>query len=339
MHPRPLPTPRGPLIAQADPRPLARARSLAGVLAASVLIGLAGSACGGGASADAGSVPPAIESTAPADDATTTTEEATTAPEAPTSETVDVDGEAWFAGFHVTLGEATAELEPGRGGTVTIEAEFENTGDDDARLDATLDLAYGGEHAREASGMDIPSVPGGTTTNGTFAFDVEDTFSFDEAVLTFGRSANQQAVVPLSPAAGEAVTREPVELDLSGAGTAGDLRLELLEGELRADQPWKHGQMEDGSLVLTVRYDATFTSDFAGGFAFTAENVALRLPDGTVVGIIGDGQSQSIELIGPESTVKDLYSRFEIEDPASGEYALLVRSFDDAEAEIPFSIP
>ena len=77
---------------------------------------------------------------------------------------------------------------------------------------------------------------------------------------------------------------------------------------------------------------------FAGGFAFTGENVALKLPDGTTVGTIQDGDSQSIELIGPESTAKDLFSRFEIEDPAAGEYTLLVRSFDDAVDEIPFTI-
>ena len=65
----------------------------------------------------------------------------------------------------------------------------------------------------------------------------------------------------------------------------------------------------------------------------------LRLPDGTTIGAIQDGQSQSIELIPPRATVKDLYTRFEIDDPASGSYALLVRSFDNAEDEIPFTIP
>ena len=70
-----------------------------------------------------------------------------------------------------------------------------------------------------------------------------------------------------------------------------------------------------------------------------ATNLLARcLPDGTTVGTIQDGDSQSIELIGPESTAKDLFSRFEIEDPAAGEYNLLVRSFDDALDEIPFTI-
>jgi hypothetical protein len=186
--------------------------------------------------------------------------------------------------------------------------------------------------------MDIPSVPGGTSSDGLFAFAVDETFTFDDAVLTLGRSGNQQAIVPLTPAAGEARTLEPVEVEVSGSAQADTLALELRTGELRADQPWNHGQMEEGSFVLTLTYDATFDSDFAGGFAFTDENVALTLPDGTSVSTIQDGRSQSIELIGTASTMKDLFSRFEIDDPASGDYVLLVRSFGE-EAEIPFSIP
>jgi hypothetical protein len=304
------------------------------VLAASVLLGLAGSACG--SSSAAAPITPAEGTSAPAEP-TAAEETAPGAEPSTTSMTVDVDGEAWFAGFHLTFGTASVELDP-MGGTVLIEAEFENTGDEDARLDATLDLAYDGEHASEGFEMDLPSVPGGSTSDGTFAFFVQPEFTFDDAVLTLGRSGNQQAIVPLTPAAGEARTLEPVAVEASGSAQADDLRLDLRGGELRADQPWSHGQMEEGSFVLTLEYDATFDSDFAGGFAFASENVALTLPDGTTVGVIQDGRSQSIELIGPGSTVKDLYSRFEIDDPASGDYVLLVRSFGE-EAEIPFSIP
>jgi hypothetical protein len=261
------------------------------------------------------------------------------APDAePAETTVQVDQEAWFAGFKVGLGQATADLRPGRGGEVTIDATFENTGADDARFDGTLTLSSNGETALQGFGMEIPSVAGGTTGKGRLVFSVADGFTFDDAVLTIGRAGNQQAVLPLTPTAGEAVTLEPVEVTATGSATAGDLTLELRGGEYRADQPWTHGQMQDGSYVLTLTYDGTFESDFAGGFAFTGGNVALRLPDGTTVGNMQDGVSQSNELIGPRSTVKDLFSRFEIEEPAAGDYALLVRSFDNAEAEIPFSI-
>ncbi len=130
-------------------RPL-NALALAGVLT------LALAACGGTATGATTTTDPA--GTAPA--SMTPVEPAATAESTPGSTTVQVDGEAWFAGFHLTFGTATAELTAGRGGTVTIETVFENTGDEDARLDATLNLASAGENAREAMAMDIPSVPG-----------------------------------------------------------------------------------------------------------------------------------------------------------------------------------
>jgi hypothetical protein len=305
-------------------RPLL-APAVAGILALVV------AACSGSAAST-----PAVS-----DDASVASEAPVASSEAvasPSTTTVQVDQSVWFAGFKVTFGEASAELAEGRGGAVTIEALFENTGSDDAAFDGTLNLASNGANALQGFGMDIPNVPGGQTGKGTLAFDVEDGFTFDDAVLTVGRAGNQQAIVPLTATAGTARTLEPVVFPLAGSGQAGDLRLDLIEGEVRADQPWSHGQMEEGTFVLTVRYDASFESDFAGGFAFAAENVALRLPDGTTVAPIADGRSQSIELIGPDSTIKDAFSRFEIEDPAAGDYVLLVRSFDEAEDEIPFTI-
>jgi len=303
---------------------LVPALALAGALT------LALAACGGSAAATpAGSVAPASD-VAP--------ESVEAAPPTPVVTSVEVDQDAWFAGFKVTFGTGTAEITEGQGGTVTIEATFENTGAEDGSLDATLNLASAGENAVEGMGMDIPAVPGGTTGKGAFAFQVEDTFTFDDAVLTLGLPTNQQAVVPLTAMAGEAVSQEPVPVAASGFAKADTLRVDLEGGERRADQPWSHGQMEKGSFVLTLDYSATFESDFAGGFAFTGENVALTLPDGTTVGTIQDGRSQSVELIAPNTTAKDLFSRFEIEDPAAGDYVLLVRSFGE-EAEIPFSIP
>ena len=55
--------------------------------------------------------------------------------------------------------------------------------------------------------MDIPSVPGGQTGKGSFVFNVEDSFTFDDAVLTIGLAGNQQAIVPLTATAGTAVTQ------------------------------------------------------------------------------------------------------------------------------------
>ena len=292
-------------------------------------------ACGGGAAAAAR---PSVEAPAATDAATTPVDPGTPtkAPSTATVTTVDVAKEAWFAGFHITFETATAKMKSGRG-TVEIEATFENTGDDSSRLNATISLVSAGETAREGITQDIPSVPGGGSNKGVFAFDVDDTFTFDDAVLTLGQSAIQKAVIPLKGGADQAVSLEPVKVTVSGSGKAGDLRIDLAGGEYRADSPWKHGQQKKGTLVLTIDYSATFNSGFAGGFAFTGENAALKLPDGTTTGAIQDGQSQSNELIGPNSTKKNLFSRFEIEDPAAGNYVFLVKE-GSATGEVPFTI-
>ncbi len=298
---------------------------LSGLLAAAL------AACGGSAAAT--KAPSGADPTA----APLDTEQPTaTAPSAPEDVTIDVAKEAWFAGFHVTFGSATLEHKNGRG-TVRIEAMFENTGDDSARLDATISLESAGETANEAFDMDIPGVAGFGKSKGLFAFSVKDTFSFDDAVLTLGLPTNQQAIIPLKGGADAAVSLEPSQLTLSGSATAGDLKLDVTSGELRADSPWKHGQQKKGTLILTIGYNATFDSDFAGGFAFTGENVRLKLPDGSLAAAIGDGQSQSIELISAHTTKKDLLTRFEIEDPAEGTYTFVVVD-GDATGEASFTI-
>jgi hypothetical protein len=74
---------------------------------------------------------------------------------------------------------------------------------------------------------------------------------------------------------------------------------------------------------LTVTYDAAYVGTFAGGFPFTAENVALRLPDGTLVQPRPDGRSQPIELIGARKNKRNLRTRFEIPAAITGELALV----------------
>jgi hypothetical protein len=245
--------------------------------------------------------------------------------------------EAWFAGFHVTFGDLTIEPE-GRRGDLAIAATFENLGEDEARLDATIVLESGGQPVPESFDMDIPRVPSGDSVDGTFGFSIDDEFTLDDAVLTLGTPAVQQVVVPLGAAAGEFVGLEPMPLALTGSGTTGQIELKLDGGDLRADTPDNHGQMEAGKLALTVNYSATNHGTSAADFVFASENVHLRLPDGTEIGTINDGRSQSIAGIASGTTARDLMSRFEIDDPAAGQYMLLVID-GDAIGEIPITIP
>jgi hypothetical protein len=132
--------------------------------------------------------------------------------------------------------------------------------------------------------------------------------------------------VPLTSRGGEPAFLEPVELTLKGAAAASDLKITIHAGELRSDLPDWSQELSSSLEALTLTYDASYTGTFGGGFAFTGDNIALRLPDGTIVGPRRDGHSQSVELIGPRKTKKGLFSRFEIPSGATGQFALLVRN-------------
>jgi hypothetical protein len=262
-----------------------------------------------------------------------------TAAEQPAIEPVQqsLGQEAWFAGFHITFDELSLVMD-GRRGDLHITASFENLGRDESRMDATIKLMSGGQPVSESFDMDIPSVPSGETVDGTFGFAIDEDFNLDDAVLTLGTPAVQQVVLPLGASSGEFVSLEPTTLSLSGAATAGQLELKVDGGELRADRPERHGQMESGKLALTVTYAATNHGTGAADFPFTGENVRLKLPDGSVIADLGDGLSQSIELLPAGTSKTDLLTRFEVADPASGQYALQVVEGDQT-AEIPFSLP
>jgi hypothetical protein len=111
------------------------------------LLVLTVAACGGSAAA---AVRPSVDAPATSDTATNPVDPGlpSKAPSAATVTTVDVGKEAWFAGFHITFGTATAKMKSGHG-SVDIEAKFENTGDDSSRLDATISLVSAGQTAQE----------------------------------------------------------------------------------------------------------------------------------------------------------------------------------------------
>ena len=290
---------------------------VAGVVAAMFVL----AACGGGD-----------------DDAATTTtkksvDRTTTSAGAAAADSVDVDEEAWFGGFKLTF--LKASLTPGDfgGNLVEIETEFENEGDADAPLNAEMNLASAGENY-EVDSSDVPNVPGKAKGKGNLKFTVEDSFTFGDAVLTLGRSDENQAVIPIGDE-GELVTLEPRAITVSGSAQPGTLKVDALEGELRYDVPGRHGQVEEGKAALSITFNATFVSDFAGGFPFVPENLGLTLPDGTSVA----PDESPIELLQPQSTITDQVVRFIVDNPPEGTYQLVVKNPPDAQpANIAFEI-
>ena len=247
----------------------------------------------------------------------------------PVTTTYQMSSTVWYEGLLVHVDSAVATLDE-RGGPVEVRLVFENPGDDDGQLNARvlLQADAGGKDPPVAPTRDskIPTVPAHGTAAAILTYELQGVPSAERAVLLFGEAPNHVARVPLTAAGGEAVQLEPVELAVSGRGDAGSLRIALRAGLLRWDLPDWSLELAADVEVLTLTYDATYLGSFAGGYAFTGDNVALRLPDGKLVEARPDGHSQSIELIAAHQTKRGLFSRFEVPSGMTGKFALIVRN-------------
>jgi hypothetical protein len=155
-------------------------------------------------------------------------------------------------------------------------------------------------------------------------YELQGVGSVDDAAIEVGEDPSHIGRVPLTKAGGEPVTLEPRSFELKTTGAVGDLKVTLRSATVRWDLPdWAEELPADRQVVI-VTYDATFIGNFPGGFAFTGDNVALRLPDGTQVAARTDGHSQSVEHIGAGRTKRGLSSRFEIPASVTSDIEFLV---------------
>lgn len=262
---------------------------------------------------------------------------ATPAPEAtPVTTRYELGTTVWYEGLQLRFDRVTATLDQ-RGGPAEVVLRVDNTTDADSDLDGRIALVVGGTRVQPTRESTVPTVLANRSVAVTLRFELQGVPSIDAAVIEVGENPLHIARVPLTPAAGTPVVFEPIALELTGAATAGDLKITLRTGLLRWDLPDWSQELDAGHQVLTLTYNVTYAGTFAGGFAFTGVNVVLRLPDGTVLGARHDGHSQSVELVGPKKTKKDLFSRFEIPAGVTGKFALLVRN-GSTEKAISFTI-
>lgn len=261
----------------------------------------------------------------------------TRAPEpTPTSTTYQLRTTAWYAGLVLHFDEATATLDE-RGGPVTVGLRVDNPGEEAAELNGRIWLVVDGTRLEPTRDSKVPSVPGKGSAGAALTYELQGIDDVSDAVIEVGNDPLHVARIPLTRAAGTPVVFEPIALQLKGAQTAGSMRITLRSGLLRWDLPDWLEELDADLQALTLTYDVTYTGDFAGGLAFTGDNVGLRLPDGTEIDARRDGHSQSVELIGARKTKKGLFSRFEIPAGAIGTFALLVRS-GSTEKAIEFTI-
>jgi len=250
----------------------------------------------------------------------------TAVPEAtPQVTTYDLGATVWYEGLIVHVDRAVATLDP-RGGPVAVTIRLENPNDDVGELDGPIQLVVGTTRIAPNEDSAVPLVPPNGSMPVTLTYDLQAISSVDLASIEIGAAPQHVARVPLTPRAGEPAFFEPRHLKPTGSATSGDLKITIRSGLLRWDLPDWSQELDSDLAALTLTYDVTYIGTFAGGFAFTADSVALRLPNGTVVNPRRDGHSQSVELIGAQKTKKGLFSRFEIPSGATGTFALLVKN-------------
>jgi hypothetical protein len=242
----------------------------------------------------------------------------------------------WYEGLLLHFDRATAELNE-LGGPVNVSLRVENPNDDLSELDAAMTLVIGDTRVEPTRESRIDSAPAKGLIGALLTFDLQGITSVDDAVVEIGAAPDHVAKVPLSPAGGKPVTFEPRNLTLKGSGVANNLKITLKSAVLREDLPDWSQELVSSLVALTVTYDAGYAGTFAGGFAFTGDNIWLQLPDGERIRARADGHSQSIELIGAKKTKAGLISRFEVPvKQLDGAFRLIVDN--GAEKAIPLDL-
>ena len=243
----------------------------------------------------------------------------------PVTTVYELGKQVWYAGLVITVDRVTATLDE-RGGIVEVVVGVANPNADATNLNAAITLIAAGKRVAPTRDSRVPEVPGAGSVAAVLTYELQGIASVDDAILEIGTSPVHLGRVPLTPRAGTAVTFEPRALDLAGTATASSLKVTLRGALVQWDLPDWSQELDASLQALTLTYDVTYAGDFPGGLAFTGENIALRLPDGTVIAARRDGHSQSVELIGARKTKKGLFSRFEIPAGVTGNFALLVRN-------------
>jgi len=225
-----------------------------------------------------------------------------------------VNKSVWFAGFKITMGAATLHQVASGSRRVDIDATFANEGSDQVSIGAPLELVSGGQHYQiDAATAQLPQVPGKSTATGLLSFDVGQDFSLDDAVVTFGRPAHQQATVPLG-SAGRLVTLQPVPLKVGGSVASGVFKLDLTGGEIRSDSLRNYVEADTGKRFLSVAFNLSSTKSEN----FSGANLALQWPDGTTVA----PDDAPVVIVDPGPGQQNQTARFTVTDPPTGTYNL-----------------
>lgn len=235
-----------------------------------------------------------------------------------------VNKEFWHSGFHITLEEGRfyAEEEQFTDQVdyfVVLPAQLENLTESETWFDGQLALAWQGDSVAAMFGTGQVNVPAGLSSQDEFQFLVNEGFDLDSARVIVGTPEENQAQVPLGPQAGELISLAPSQGSLAGTISLELIDLRFTGWELRADIPARFEQVEVGKRALTLYFDAT--SRRSGNWTLLAQAFALIVPSGDAVGVHG-AELGSLPGAAEGIDTRDLYVRFLVDQPVSGQYTL-----------------
>ncbi|MDI1463438.1 hypothetical protein QEZ54_20870 [Catellatospora sp. KI3] len=257
---------------------------------------------------------------------------ASASPTAAPSTELKIDKSYWYAGFKGTLGAATVVASSfGDGRTVTIEGVFQNLSTEYPGTPTSEVLLTVGD--RTYTEVDrqlqrLPEIPAQRSQPVLYAFTVDEHFVLADAVLVVGKPSLRQAVIPFAGPDG-LVSLEPRAVPITGkvlAGKSGGVFMTVTSAEVRADEPYLHGQAPSGQEFLQLKFSAT--NNTAAGFAWVFDrDLHLKAPDGTSLAT-ADNCSRAQIYPAPHATATGGLACFLVPAPAAGTYLLSWNRYD-----------
>jgi hypothetical protein len=236
--------------------------------------------------------------------------------------------EIWHNGFHVTLVDVTykppEKASPSgfkyNTSEVIINAKFENLGPDTTHFYSELAVASNGQsYTSRGDSEKLPNVPGKAATNGVIALVTDEKFNLDDAVLTIGNAAGNQAVAPLG-SKGKLVDLKPRQLTVTGSITLPDeATLTFTGATLSYDNPASHREEDKDNQLLTLKFSVLGTG--TSSCCLNRDTYSLKIPDGTA--IAADSEDSAVPTKG--TTKADQNVEFIIKSPVEGDYDLIVK--------------
>jgi hypothetical protein len=226
--------------------------------------------------------------------------------------------------------------------TLTVNFDAENLQSDSRSLSfgSETTITSHGKTATPSGGNPI-TMAANATASGALTFQVDPSFSLDDAVLQLGGSDTNTSTVPFAASA-PVTTFEPKTGFATGKLAGPDHDFSILASRLYADTT--PGQK--GKFVLVIEMRATFKGPDAGGGGLVgAGDFSLKSPDGSTTpgaGIVGESTAPLNANLKVGETSPTQHVGFEIGQPIGGSYSLTYTaaqgSLQDQTAQMSFTV-